>query len=162
MAVSFIRTRIILNNPFINCPRCLSLSHIIQFTRYSPLPQTVSLLILAQSTIFVKNFFQVSTKFFSAYELSFVVLRRLGYITKGSCKCQDKSPLFYTIFSASRPCVLHLFSPQNMPRFSRQIPHHCTIRTKSTSAFSYPPASGADLCTSHFSAAGAAKSVQKG
>ena len=31
----FIRTRIILNNPFINCPRCYSLSHIIQFTRYS-------------------------------------------------------------------------------------------------------------------------------
>ena len=40
------------------------MSHIIQFTRYSAFRQAVSLLILAQATIFVKNFFVFLPKFF--------------------------------------------------------------------------------------------------
>ena len=101
------------NNPFINCPRCYSSSHIIQFTRYSA-RQTVSLFILAHLIFPVKNFFQLFSKIFSDPLPALAPLRRSDIIASRLGFVNRKFHFFSMFFLPPISCAATGRKPQNM------------------------------------------------
>ena len=81
--------------------------HVIQFTRYSfqLFAHAVSSLILSHPTAFVKNFFQVFSKFFVVCFCMFAVSQQLNHISTFRFTCQELfSFLFKFLFGFALFC----------------------------------------------------------